>query len=153
MKLAAHIDPKLSYLIPRVAGRDELLAELAKRIAAARGVDEAKLLAALLAREKQCATAMPGGVALPHAMLEGLDRSFVALAKVNGGLDFGGPHGKGVDLFLVLVGPTGTPWEHVRLLARVARICNVPGALEKLRTAKSGERLHQLMLEEDMRHA
>ena len=151
MKLAAYIEPKLSFVVPRVAGRNELLAELSRRIAAASGVDEAKLLAALTAREKLCPTSMPGGVALPHAMLEGLERSFVAAARVEGGVDFGGPNGKGVALLLVLVGPVGTPWEHVRLLARVARICNADGSLKKLLAAKTGQKLYELLMEADQK--
>ncbi len=153
MKLATYIDPKLTYILFGVTTRDQLLLEMARRISHHSGLKVDPLVAALIAREKQCPTATPGQMAIPHAMLEGVERSFVAVARVEGeGVDFGGQHGKNITLVFMMVGPKGSTLEHLSLLARVARICNNTEALTDLRTAPTGEALYKKLMVEDKKY-
>ena len=107
---------------------------------------------ALLLRESKGATATPEGVALPHAMMEKMSRSFVAAMRLKGKVDFHSERCGPCDLVFVLVGPRNTAWEHVRILARIARVCSAPGALANLRKAKSAGDLYERLMKEDARH-
>jgi len=51
-----------------------------------------------------------------------------------------------------LVGPSERAWEHVRLLARLARVCTAPGALDRLRSADNADDLFNKLIAEDQRH-
>ncbi|MBW1685132.1 MAG: PTS sugar transporter subunit IIA [Deltaproteobacteria bacterium] len=126
-----------------------LAAEAAARIPA---VDEEELLARLLEREEERSTGVGGGLALPHARVSGLERTVLLVGRVRDGLDFGAPDGRPVDLLFVLLSPADARSEHLRLLARVARIFAPEGILEKLRAAPGPKQLFQLLLEEDARH-
>ena len=126
-----------------------LAAEAAARIPA---VDEKELLARLLEREEERSTGVGGGLALPHARVSGLERTVLLVGRVRDGLDFGAPDGRPVDLLFVLLSPADASSEHLRLLARVARIFAPEGILEKLRAAPGPKQLFQLLLEEDARH-
>ena len=126
-----------------------LAAEAAARIPA---VDEKELLARLLEREEERSTGVGGGLALPHARVSGLERTVLLVGRVRDGLDFGAPDGRPVDLLFVLLSPADARSEHLRLLARVARIFAPEGILEKLRAAPGPKQLFQLLLEEDARH-
>jgi PTS system nitrogen regulatory IIA component len=126
-----------------------LAAEAAARVPA---VDEEELLARLLEREEERSTGVGGGLALPHARVSGLEKTVLLVGRVRDGLDFGAPDGNPVDLLFVLLSPADASSEHLRLLARVARIFAPEGILEKLRAAPGPKQLFQLLLEEDARH-
>lgn len=126
-----------------------LAAEAAARVPA---VEEKELLARLLEREEDRSTGVGGGLALPHARLPGLERTVLLVGRAREGLDFAAPDGGPVDLFFLLLSPADAGSEHLRLLARVARIFAPEGILEKLRAAPGPKQLFQLLLEEDARH-
>ena len=62
-----------------------------------------------------------------------------------GPFHFGAPDGSPVDLLFVLLSPADARSEHLRLLARVARIFAPEGILEKLRAAPGPKQLFQLL--------
>jgi PTS system nitrogen regulatory IIA component len=126
-----------------------LASEAAARVPA---VDEKELLARLLEREEERSTGVGGGLALPHARVSGLERTVLLVGRAREGLDFAAPDGEPVDLFFLLLSPADAKSEHLRLLARVARIFAPEGVLEKLRAAPGPKQLFQLLLEEDARH-
>lgn len=153
MKLDQLLRPEMTYRLDPVDTRDALLKALSQRIAdQIDGVDAAELHASLLEREERGVTSTPDGVAFPHAMLEGIDRSFIAAAYVPGGVNMGRREHPPCDVVFVLVGPTNAAWEHVRALARLARICHTPGTLDHLRGAADAAQLHERLLAEDARH-
>ena len=89
---------------------------------------------------------------MPHARVSGLERTVLLVGRACEGLDFAAPDGEAVDLFFLLLSPAEARSEHLRLLARVARIFAPEGILEKLRGAPGPKQLFQLLLEEDARH-
>ena len=156
MRLEPLLRADLTMVLERgedVADRDALLKRLAQRVAAVSpGIEAGKLQGALLSRERQGATSTPEGVAFPHAMLDDADRTLVVVARVNGGVSFGRQGHPPSDLIFALVGPRDSAWQHVSILARLARICRRPGALAYLRGAKSEEQLLEYLKAEDARN-
>ena len=151
MQLRDYIKADLTWVVKEKRTRDQLLRDLTRQITASQaGADADALYQALLQRESQRSTATPEGVALPHAMVPGLSENVVAVALAAGGVDFMGKGCPPCDLVFVLAGPPG--FEHVRLLARIARICYAPGALERLRAADSDEELFRRLVQEDQSH-
>ena len=98
------------------------------------------------------ATSTPEGVAFPHALAENIDQTFVALAKIPSGVDFGIPQHPKSDLVFCMFGSSDQPWEHVKLLARLARLVHTEDARERLRMATNGADLYARLLEEDQSH-
>lgn len=153
MKLSDFIKPELVWVIERAQSRDGLLHDLTQRIAAViPKVSAEALYDALIERERKGSTAVPEGVAFPHATTTDLDRSVVAAALIRGGVDFETDRCAAVDVVFVLLGSAEAGWEHVRLLARLARICHTPGTIDRIRSAKSGQELYMMLTEEDARH-
>ena len=56
------------------------------------------------------------------------------------------------DLILGMFGSSENPWEHVRLLARLARIVHTEASRRNLRMAVDGQDLYRKLLEEDRSH-
>jgi PTS system nitrogen regulatory IIA component len=126
-----------------------LAAEVAARLP---GLDEPELLDRILAREKQSSTGVGDGLALPHATLPGLERTVLVASRARKGLAFDAPDSKPVDLVFLLLSPPDASNEHLRLLARLARIFNSQRTLETLRGATAPSELFQMLLDEDARH-
>jgi PTS system nitrogen regulatory IIA component len=154
LRLADYLhDDLVLWDLPQVA-KPELMRTLASEIAARLpGIDAELLLVRLNEREAQQSTGIGHGLALPHATLPGLERSVVVAAKANPGLDFDALDARPVDLLFLLLSPPSGASEHLRVLARLARILDDEATLERLRTANDAAELFALLLAEDARHA
>jgi len=153
MKLSTFLDAEYCWIFDQVASRDTLLRELSDRVSERNSlIDADQLYAALLAREAQGSTATPEGIAIPHTMLPGVEKTFVALALVRNFVRFASSDAHPADLVFLLVGPAGSDWEHIRVLARVARLCKSTDTLTYLRAATDEADLYARILQEDARH-
>ena len=108
----------------------ELVAEVVARLPT---VDERDLLDRLLAREAQQSTGIGDGLALPHAMVPGLEQTLLIVGRANAGLDFAALDAQPVDLLFLLLSPPDAADEHLRVLARLARIIGAEATLAQRR--------------------
>jgi PTS system nitrogen regulatory IIA component len=153
MRLEPLLQNELTMVLPGPASRDALLEQISKRMAEVlEGVDAEALQSALATREQQGPTSTPEGVAFPHAMVEGMDETVVAVAVLEKGVPFGHADHPPSDVIFVIAGSQASAWEHVSVLARLARICHTPGALRSFRDCRDGEQLYEVLRAEDARH-
>jgi PTS system nitrogen regulatory IIA component len=138
--------------LPRLAKTEFLAVFAAAVVERVEGLEAPDLLERLLAREAQQSTGIGGGLALPHAIVPGLARTLLAVGLVEGGIEFDASDSHPADLFFVLLSPPESAAEHLRVLARLARILDVPSTLGRLRAAENPNALHRLLLAEDARH-
>lgn len=153
MKLSEYIKQELVWVVDDPTSRDLILDDISKRIHTVyESINPDELYKALLDREAKGPTAVPEGVAFPHALVENAPECFVAAVVNKGGVDFQSNHCDKVHVIFVLVGNVQSGWQHVRLLARLARICHTPGAVNRLTGAADPQNLYDILLEEDNRH-
>jgi len=153
MRLESYISSSRTLAIHDAPGRDEVLSRVAEAAAAALPeVDQQTLQEALLDRERQMPTSTPEGVGFPHALLPGIRETIVVAATVKPGVSFGVEDHPPVDLIFAMFGSSGKPWEHVRLLARLARIARAHGAIDRLRAPEDAQGFYEAILEEDRSH-
>jgi len=100
---------------------------------------------ALLAREKLGSTGFGGGVALPHCRLTGCTAPIGALLQLAQAVDFDAIDGASVDLLFVLLVPQNAIDVHLQLLRQIAAKLSQSGLCERLRRAKTGVELHQIV--------
>ncbi len=100
---------------------DKLIAALVARDTLTAEQGEA-LFAAAMEREADQSTALGAGVVLPHAFLDDLDRTCLAVARLARPLDLGAPDGSPSQfVFLLCGGRTGAS-SHLETLMSVARL-------------------------------
>lgn len=136
-----------------VASKKALFAQLAAALAAQTGIDAKLIAERLAAREKLGSTGFGGGVAIPHAKLEGVGQVtgvFACLAKP---LEFAAVDGAPVDLVWALLSPPAAGADHLKALARVSRRLRDRAFLDKLRGAGSRDALYSLFKEDRARDA
>jgi PTS system nitrogen regulatory IIA component len=119
-----------------------LLAETAARVF---GLDAGAVLEALQARERAGSTGVGEGVAVPHARLAGLDRMRGLFLRLESPVDFDAIDGAPVDLIFALFAPPDAGSEHLRSLARVARMLRQKELRQQLRQARTPDAIHALL--------
>jgi len=134
----------------RVGATDKrkALAVIAENAARNFSLDAGDVLEALLEREAAGSTGVGYGVAVPHARLDGLGRMRSIFVRLEHPIEFGSVDDQPVDLLFALFAPKNAGAEHLRALAKVSRLLRQTAVREHLRTARSADALHALLVQE-----
>ena len=100
----------------------EVLSVLCRRAAEViPGQDATELFRAVWAREQAMHTALPFGLAVPHARIEGLAKPQVLVARCREGVDFDAADGQLSRLIFLILTPTDQPDTQIEILALIAK--------------------------------
>lgn len=110
------------------------------------GIDQARILDALMEREALGSTGLGGGVAAPHARLPGLDKVAGVFVRLDHPVDFDAVDDRPVDLMFALFAPPGAGAEHLRALAAVSRLLRSSELREHLRQARTTDAINALFV-------
>ncbi len=124
--------------------RDEVIQVLADTLAR-RGLVESRgeVTEGLTHMEELHTTVIGNGVAIPHATIEGVDGTLLMVAVADQPIEFGPTDQDLCSVFFVLLSPPGFGGEHVRTLARIARLASDTARVDQLRAAESEAMLRQ----------
>jgi nitrogen PTS system EIIA component len=129
----------------RVNGKKQVLQELSAHAAKLTGLDERAVFEALLQRERLGSTGIGEGLAIPHGKLPGLERLFGLVARLEKPIDFEALDGQPVDVLFLLLAPEGAGADHLKALARAARVLRQPGVIERIRAARDAAALYAVL--------
>ena len=129
----------------KVNGKKQALQEIAAKAASLTGQSEKAILEILLQREKLGSTGVGNGVAIPHGKLPKLGQVFGLFARLERPVDFESLDGQPVDLIFLLLAPEGAGADHLKALARVARLLRDPEVARKLRSSSDAEALYAVL--------
>ena len=129
----------------KVNSKKQALQELAAKASLLTGQNERSIFEVLLQREKLGTTAVGYGVAIPHGKLPKLEKLFGLFARLERPIDFEAMDGQPVDLTFLLLAPEGAGADHLKALARVARVLREPGILERIRATRDAVALYAVM--------
>jgi PTS system nitrogen regulatory IIA component len=128
-------------IVPRARWqtRKQVISEMAAVMASAGRLDQKTIIEALLERERLGSTGVGEGVAIPHARVEGLERPIGGFAHLRDPVDFEAIDERKADLVFMLLAPTDSGAEHLRALARVARVFRQESIRAALRRAQTAD--------------
>jgi PTS system nitrogen regulatory IIA component len=129
----------------KVNGKKQALQEIAAKAGDLTGQSEKTILEILLQREKLGSTGVGNGVAIPHGKLAKLNKVFGLFARLERAVDFDALDGQPVDLVFLLLAPEGAGADHLKALARVARLLRDPEIARKLRDSRDAEALYAVL--------
>jgi PTS IIA-like nitrogen-regulatory protein PtsN len=147
MPLLDFLDPQAVLPALRVSGKKQALQEISAHAAKLVGLSENTIYEALLQRERLGSTGIGEGIAIPHGKLPGLDRIFGLVARLEKPIDFEALDGQQVDVLFLLLAPEGAGADHLKALARVARVLREPGLVERVRATRDATALYAIMTE------
>jgi PTS system nitrogen regulatory IIA component len=126
MPLTDLVAPRAIIPALKVNNKKQALQEFAARAAEISGQNERDIFEVLQQREKLGSTAVGNGVAIPHGKLPKLKQLFGLFARFERPVDFEALDSQPVDLAFVLLAPEGAGADHLKALARVARVLRDP---------------------------
>jgi PTS system nitrogen regulatory IIA component len=96
-------------------------------------------------RERLGSTGIGSGIAIPHGKLAKLERLFGVFARLERPIDFEALDGQPVDLLFLLLAPEAAGADHLKALARVARLLRDHEIARKLRESRDAEALYAVL--------
>jgi PTS system nitrogen regulatory IIA component len=135
MTLTDLIAPNAILPALKANNKKQVIQELAARAAELTGQNERVILEILTQREKLGSTAVGNGVAIPHGKLPKLARP----------VEFEARDGQPVDLVFLLLAPEAAGADHLKALARVARLLRDPEIARRLRESQDADALYAVL--------
>ena len=112
--------------------KEECLEEMVELLVrAGRVTDRSGALQALTYRESQGTTGIGKGVALPHGKHISISSLVAAVGTSDAGIEFDAADGEPVRLVVLLLASSQQSGPHVRMLAEIARLLEIPGFYRK----------------------
>lgn len=137
----------LSAVFPalRVSSKKQALQELSAKAAELLGRDERQIFDTLNQRERLGSTGVGNGIAIPHGKLAKMDRLFGMFARLDKPIDFEALDGEPVDLIFLLLAPEAAGADHLKALARVARLLRDAETARKLRNSRDAAAIYAIL--------
>src|ERR1041385_8761241 len=145
MPLTDLVAPQAILPALKVNNKKQVLQELAARAAELSGQNERAILDILSQRETLGSTAVGNGVAIPHGKLPKLARLFGLFARLTRPVNFEALDGQPVDLVFLLLAPETAGADHLKALARVARLLRDPEMARRLRDSRDAEAIYGVL--------
>jgi PTS system nitrogen regulatory IIA component len=149
MNIKDFLSPADALIDVSVPDKARLLQELAHRAATALALPADRILTELLKREKLGSTGTGNGIAIPHARVPGLNKTFGILVRLKEPLDFDAIDGQPVDLVFLLLLPVAPDKEQLAALASVARALRNSTSVRSLRRAADSVGLFRAIVEDN----
>ncbi len=130
-----------------VSNKKQALEHLSAFAAERTGLASDVIYDMLLQRERLGSTGVGEGFALPHSKIKGLEKLFGAAILLEKPVDYEALDGEPVDVFFLLLAPEDSGADHLKALARIARLFRKPGFLNRIRSARDPAALYILLTE------
>jgi len=130
----------------KVNSKKQAIQELAAKAAQLTGQGERAIFDVLMQREKLGSTGVGNGIAIPHGKLPNLNKLFGLFTRLDRPVEFETLDGLPVDLIFVLLAPETAGADHLKALARVARLLRDPDVARKLRQSRDAEAIYAVLM-------
>ena len=145
MELADILPEESVLFCTDIKTKHGVLERLADQASKATGLPAEELFEALNDRESLGSTGLCNGIAVPHGKIVGLKRVAAVFIKLETPVDFESVDDQPVDLVMMLLAPVGAGADHLKALARVARVLRTDSIAENLRRANEPARLYAIL--------
>lgn len=126
MSVSRFLSPEAVRTRVAASNKRQLLTLIGEAAGALIGLPEREIFDALLQRERLGSTGIGSGIAIPHAKFARLFELHGLFFQLEQPIDFEALDGQPVDLIFVLLAPEAAGADHLKALARVARVLRDP---------------------------
>jgi nitrogen PTS system EIIA component len=135
------------------SNKKQLFHKLGEMAATAYGLEPGEVFDRLMERERLGSTGFGGGIAIPHAKIEGLDRVYGLVLRLETPMAFDAVDDAPVDIVFSLLSPMDSGAEHLKTLARVSRYLRSGSNIARLRGVGSDAAMLALLTGDEARDA
>ncbi|WP_026595669.1 PTS IIA-like nitrogen regulatory protein PtsN [Methyloferula stellata] len=153
MNLSELITPKSMLPSLKANTKKQALQELSEHAGHLSALPSREIFDALLQRERLGSTGVGGGIAIPHGKLAKAPAIFGIFARLERPLDFEALDNVPVDLIFLLIAPESAGADHLKALARIARMLRDTSLTAKLRSTRDPMALYAVLTQEQASRA
>ena len=147
MEFSNLLKPEAIRIFSSVSSKKRLVHDIAGIAEACYQTDYSQTVEALMERESLGPTGVGGGIALPHARLEKLDKVVGAFVLLENPVEFDAIDKQPVDIVFGLFAPKSAGVEHLKALALVSRTLREQSIVAKLRSNPKPSTLYTILTE------
>jgi PTS system nitrogen regulatory IIA component len=137
----------------RVNTKKSALHEMSERAGAVSGLNPREIYDAVLQRERLGSTGVGNGIAIPHGKLLSCTKIVGVFARLERPIEFESLDGEPVDLAFLLVAPEASGADHLKALARIARVLREPRTVAQLRATRDAAGLYGVLAQHQASNA
>ena len=145
MELADILAEESVLVCADITSKRDVLLKLAEKVAALTGQPASDAFDALNDRESLGSTGLGNGIAVPHGKFAPLKGVLAVFMKLGTPVDFESVDDQPVDIIMMLLAPMGAGADHLKALARVARILRSDTVAEALRRTNDPARIYAIL--------
>ena len=146
MDLSDLLKPQAVLPSLHAQSKKHVLQELCGTAAPMVGLAEREIFDTILQRERLGSTGVGHGVAIPHGKLKTIEKLTGVFARLARPVDFDSLDEQPVDLVFLLLAPESAGADHLKALARIARILRESSVAQKLRVAENTDELYAVLI-------
>jgi nitrogen PTS system EIIA component len=141
------------HVVMPVAARDKsgVIAELTRHLIDRVGGNYAEVLGAIQDREAGGSTGIGFGVAIPHARAPGISALTLVCGVSRSPVPYDSIDGEPVNLFFLIVAPSGSAGMHVKVLSRIAGLVRSETVRRQLCQAETPDQFYRVLLDAEAR--
>ena len=145
MDLSDLIDVPAIMPALKANSKKQLLQLLAERAASIAGIPEREIFDTILQRERLGSTGVGNGIAIPHGKLPGVRQITGVFARLDAPVDFEALDDQPVDILFMLLAPESAGADHLKALARIARVLRDRDTVTKIRGTHDAAAIYALL--------
>lgn len=125
--------------------KKHVIQEISAAAAKLTGLPERAIFDTLLQRERLGSTGVGNGIAIPHGKLVDLKALTGLFFRLSAPVGFDALDERPVDLVFALLAPEDAGSDHLKALAKIARVLRTPDMADELREADTRSEVHGLL--------
>ena len=145
MELADILAEESVLVCTDIASKRDVLLKLAEKVAALTGHPASDAFDALNDRESLGSTGLGNGIAVPHGKFASLKGVLAVFMKLETPVDFESVDDQPVDIVMMLLAPMGAGADHLKALARIARLLRDQDVAKKLRASRDAQAIYSVL--------
>jgi PTS system nitrogen regulatory IIA component len=114
--------------------------------------EKENLLNALMEREKLGSTGIGENVAIPHAKSSEIDQIITIFGRSIKGVEFDSLDKKPVHFIYLVLAPTKSSGQHLKVLARISRLLKNKSLREAIMNASEANQIYSIIADEDSKY-
>ena len=123
MKLSELMDQELIFFnLPSLEKVDFLKKLISLIVERKSHLNESIVSELILKREELCSTALDNHIAIPHAKIPGIDKTYLSLGICDSGIAFESIDGLNTKIFIIILHPEETGNHHLEILKLVSNL-------------------------------
>ena len=145
MELADILSEEAVLVGTNITNKRDILLRLSEKAGVLSGQPASEIFQALNDREQLGSTGLGNGIAVPHGKFAALKGVMAVFLKLDRPVDFDSVDDQPVDVVMMLLAPMGAGADHLKALARVARILRTDSVVDALRRTDDPARLYAIL--------